>query len=167
MNELERYKHNPPFDVSDEDIERLVNECTERAIERNHRQRIARTPVMRWIAVAAMVVLIAGAAWILVNRHLTNTFIQSNNRVLAENKVASESNDTSSFDVITAENIRQRVNEQPQQMPLATAHHQPSSDNEVAVNENMDEIDLVLNQMTESELNMLDEGYYIDEIPEY
>ncbi len=166
MNELERYKHNPPFNVSSEDIERLVNNCTERAIERNCGQRATRSPMMRWVAVAAMVAIVVGLTWMLTNGYSTNSTIQQSPGTIAENHVTPVADTASDIKAVTVETIRQHVDNDAHVMPLTTAHHQPNTDTEVA-DDNMDEIDVVLSQMTQSELNMLDDGYCIDEIPEY
>ena len=146
MNELDKYKDKKTFGITDDEIDGLVNHCTEQAIEQNHAQRPTLHRLALWAATAAAIL---GAVFMTIRMvHHDAEPLTSQEERLAVNNLDTSST-WSTIDPMDIETTQTDV--------MTDEYDEPT--------EEMKEVDKLLETMTDDELDGID--YFVDEIPEY
>jgi hypothetical protein len=146
MIELDKYKDKNPFGITNDEIDHLVNNSTERAIEQHHDQRPTLRRLALWTATAAAIL---GAVFMTVRMlHQDTEPMTSQSKMLAINDL-----DTSEAWLAV------------DQVDIEPTLTDAKADEYDGPAEEMKEVDELLETMTDDELDAID--YFVDEIPEY
>lgn len=138
-----------------------MTQCTQRAIEQGKRRKRPTLPtITRWLTAAAILACIVGTVWFWIGGRSADGSAPIPRDVVVKADINApelfEKPDASS------ETIEHTVTAQHPVVARNSPTIAPVSDVQQP-----DELDMALDQMTDEELLTLDDGYYIDEIPEY